>query len=112
MHIAYGVEPAPGMERLSLLEVDWYRMVHKLHFFLSVAVGRYSTEIKLLAFSGKLPPEGLPPVTDLPVAYLAVRRAVCAVPREYHLVHVKGNPPSCRQTMPYDMARKNTNRKY
>ena len=81
------------MERLTLIGVDWDGMVHVLHSLFSVPVGRYYTERKLLAFSGELPTEGIPSVTDLSVDSFRVRRAVCAVPREDHLVHVEDTPP-------------------
>ena len=42
---------------------------------------------RLVEFSGEIPLEGLPPVTDIPVASFAVRRAICAVPWDDHLLH-------------------------
>ena len=44
--LAYGVDPSLGMERLALLGVDWYGMVHDLHVLSSVTVRDYSTEKK------------------------------------------------------------------
>ena len=39
-HMVFRVDPSPGMKRLALLGVDWYGMVHVLHSFFSVPVGR------------------------------------------------------------------------
>ena len=100
-----------GMERLALLGVDRGGTVHALHSFFSIPIGSYFTEGRLIAFSGKLPTERLPPVIDLPVASFMVWCAVCTVPREYHIVHmvyVEGIPPSNWQSMPCKRVGKNT----
>ena len=83
--------------------------MHIIHSFLSVQVGPYATEQRLLAFRVELPSEGLPPIADIPVAFLAVRRAVSAILREDHMVHVEGIPPSYWQTMPCKRARRKEN---
>ena len=63
-----------------------------LYSFLSVPVRLYDTTRRLFAFSGELPTEGIPPVNEIPVASLVVRRAVGTFPREDHIVHVEGPP--------------------
>ena len=94
------VDPAPGMEHLALLGVDRDGRVHVLHSFFSIPVGRYSTERRLLDFSGDLSPEGIPTVTDPPVYAFAVQRIIFTVPREDQLVHIEGTPPSIWKMKP------------
>ena len=60
-HLAYRVDPAAGLEHLTLLGVDRDGTVHILHSFFSVPVGPYATTRRLLAFSGDLPTE-VPPL--------------------------------------------------
>ena len=81
-HLNFWLDPAPGLERLALIEVNWYGMLHVLNLFFSVPVGPYSIEKHILYFSGKLPLERLPPVADLHVDTFTVWRAICAVLRE------------------------------
>ena len=87
-HLDSRVDPAPGMESLTLLGIDPDGMVHLLHSFLSVLVGPYTTDRRLLAFSADLPQEGLPPATELPVEFFAVRRTISTVLRKDHRVHI------------------------
>ena len=54
-HFAYGVDPAPGMERLALLREKREGMVHVFHSFFSFPVGPYAIDIRILSFSGELP---------------------------------------------------------
>ena len=61
-HFASGLDPVPGLERLALILVDSDGTVNILHSLFSVPVGPYYTDRRLLAFSGELPPESLPPV--------------------------------------------------
>ena len=80
-HLASRLEPAPGLERLALLGVDRDETMHILHSFFSVPVKWYSTERRLLAFSGEISMEWLPPMTDISVTSFVVWRAICAVTR-------------------------------
>ena len=60
-HIASGVDPALGMERLGLLGVDRDGIVHLLDSFFSVPVRLYAINRRLCDFSGELSTEGPPP---------------------------------------------------
>ena len=87
--LAFGVKSAPEMEHLALLVVGWDREVHLLHSFLSVPVSPYVKERCLLDFrGGGVPLDGLPPISDIPVAFLVVWSAVIFFPREYPVVHI------------------------
>ena len=97
-HLAFAVEPSPGLDRLTVIGFKRYRTVHVLQLFFSVPVGQYYTEIGLLAFSWKIPLVGLPPVTELLMPSSTVWRAIFAVSRKDHLVHVNYIPPSGWQT--------------
>ena len=88
-----------GLERLTLLRVDWDGTVHLLHSFLSLLVVPYTIDQRLLAFFEELPSEGLPPVTEIPVDAFLMRRVVRAIMRDNHHVHVEGVPPPCWQLM-------------
>ena len=77
-----------------------------LHLFFYVPAGLYSTDRHLLAFSGELPPEGLPPLMETPVDSFAVRRPFYAVPRDDNLVHVEGVPSLIWHTTTYERAGK------
>ena len=105
-HLTSWMDPAPGPERLSLIGVDRYGMVHILNSLFSVPVGPNSTERRPLDFSWEIQPKGLPPATEIPIASFVVCRAVCDVLRENHLVHVEIIPPSIWQTIPYTRAGK------
>ena len=48
-HLASGVDPAPGLERLNLLGGDQDVTVHPLYSFLSVPAGLFSTYRQLLS---------------------------------------------------------------
>ena len=71
-----------------------------LHSFFSVPVGPYHPEQRLFRCRGELPSEGLPEITDIPVASFAVRRVVIIVPREYHIFHVEVVLPSIWRATP------------
>ena len=73
--------------------------VHVLNSFLSIPVVPYATKLGLMVFDGDLPLEVTPPITEIPVASLAVQHDVSSVMREDHMVHVKGIPPLDWQTM-------------
>ena len=63
---------------------------------------------RVLDFSGELPTEGIPPMRDLPISSFFVQRAISAVLREDHIVHVEGIIPLIWQKMPYERAGGNT----
>ena len=100
----WGISPprrtCPGLARLDLLAVDWYRDKHVLQSFFSVPVGPYDPEQRLFGCHGELPSEGLPMITEIPVASFAVRRFIGAVIREDHIVFVEGVSPSIWHTIP------------
>ena len=59
-HITSGVDPVPGMERLTLLGVDRDDTMDLLHLLFSIPVGPYSANWRLLAFVRDIPSEGIP----------------------------------------------------
>ena len=64
----------------------------------------YDPDQRLFGCRGELPAEGLPAITEIPVASFAALRAVSAMSREDHLVHLEGVPPSGWQVMPCERA--------
>ena len=101
-HLASGVEPYPGLERLYLLGVDREGTVHVLHSFFSVPVGCYSTERRLLDFNGELPRmDSLQWRISLwpPLQYSAPS---APPPREDHLVHAERMTSSIWQKSSYE----------
>ena len=60
------------MERLALIGVN----PDMLHLFFFPPFRPYSTDRRLLEFSGELPPEGPPPVTDISVSSFDVLHTV------------------------------------
>ena len=88
--MASGVDPVPGLERLTVVGVDPDRRVHLMHLLLSVQVNVYSTQRRLFACLGNLPAEGLPLVVDIPDEASAARRSVCAMPRVDHVNRLGG----------------------
>ena len=92
--------PVPGLAELTLLGVDQDGGAHILHSLFSVPVGPYDPDRRLFGCHGELPTEGLPAITEIPVASFVALRAVSAVSREDHRVHLEGVPPSGWQTMP------------
>ena len=57
-HLASGVDPTLGLERLNLLGAERDGTVHVFHLFFSIPVGTYATTRWLYVFSGDLPTEG------------------------------------------------------
>ena len=49
-HLASGVDPVPGFDRVGLLQVDPDGTVHVLHSILSVPVDLYSTARRLFVY--------------------------------------------------------------
>ena len=90
----------PGLAELTLLEMDRDGGSHILHSLFSVPVGPYDPDRQLFGCRGELPTEGLPAITEVPVASFAALRAVSAVSREDHQVHLEGVPPSGWHMMP------------
>ena len=66
-HLASGVDPVPGFDQVTLLQLYPEGMVHLLHVLLSVLVGPYYTAWRLFACHVELPTKGLPPVVKIPV---------------------------------------------
>ena len=87
------VEPVPGFKRVALLQVNLDRTVHILNLLFSVPVGPYSTARRIIACRGEPTSEGLPPLVDLPMEDIGVRRSVRAVQREEHISHLEGVTP-------------------
>ena len=95
-----GVDPVPGLERVTLVWVEPDRIVYLMHLLLSVWVDIYLTSQCMFACLGKLPAEGLPLVVDIPHEAFAERRSVHAVPRVDHATHLGGISPTDFQTKP------------
>ena len=76
----------------------WYKIkeilrrkhAHLLHSLFSVPVGPYNPDLRLFGCRGELPSEGIPAITEIPVASFAVQCIVSAVPWDYQIVHVEG----------------------
>ena len=47
-----GADPVPGLERLVLLGIDWYEVVHLLYYLFSVQFNIYNTYRILFTFEG------------------------------------------------------------
>ena len=94
------VAPVPRLAELTLLGVDQDRGAHILHLLFSVPVGPYDPDRRLFGCHGELPTEGIPAITEIPVASFVALHAVSAVSREDQQVHLEGVPPSGWQTMP------------
>ena len=92
--------PVPGLADLTLLGVDRDGGTHILHSLFSVPVGPYDPDRRLFGCRGELPTEELPAITEIPVASFTALRAVSAMYREDHRVHLEGVPPSVWQAMP------------
>ena len=86
--------PVPILVALTLLKVDWDGEAHIIHSLFSVPVGPYDPYHQLFGCRGELPPEGLPAITDIPVASFLARRGISAVPLDNHIVHMEGVSPS------------------
>ena len=99
-HLASGVDPVPGFERLHLLGVYRYIMVHLVQSLFSVPVGLYSMARRLFACIGYLNGEGIPPVVEIQLESFAVWRAVRAVHQADHMSHLDGFTPLTRKSMP------------
>ena len=84
----------PGLEELTLLGVDRDGGAHILHSLFSVTAGPYNPDWRLFGCRGGIPPEGLPAITEIPVASFVALRTVSAVSREAHRVHLEGVPHS------------------
>ena len=86
--------PVLGLADLTLLGVDREGGAHIVHSLFSVPVGPYDPDRRLFDCRGELPTEGVPAITEIPVASLAALTAVSAVSQEDHRVHLEGVPPS------------------
>ena len=61
VQMASGVDPVPGLERVTLVRVEPDKMVHIMHLLFSVRVDFYLTRRCLFACLGDLPAEPSPP---------------------------------------------------
>ena len=75
-----------------------------LHLLFSITVGNYNPDWRLFGCHGEIPPEGLPKITKIPVAFFGVGRAVSATYWEDHQEYLEGSPPSGWQTLTYKRA--------
>ena len=82
------VAPVPGLAELTLLGVDQDGGAHILHSLFSVPVVPYDPYRWLFGYRRELPIEGLPAITEIPMASFEALRAVSAVSREDHRVHL------------------------
>ena len=92
--------PVPGLAKLTLLGMYRDGRAHIFHSLFSVLVGPYNPDRRLFGCRGELPPEGLPAITDIPVASFGELRVVSAVSRDDHRVHLEGFLPSVCQKIP------------
>ena len=69
------------MAELTLLGLDQDGGAHILHLLFSVPVGPYDPDRRLFGCRRELRTEGLPAITEIPVASFAALRAVSAVSR-------------------------------
>ena len=79
-HLTVGAAPDPGLTGLTLLGVYRYRGDHIFHSFLSIPVGPYDPDRGLFGCLRKLPPEGLPAITEILLASFVAQRGISAVP--------------------------------
>ena len=86
--------PVLGLAELTFLGVDQDGGAHILHSLFSVPIGLYDSDRRLFGFCGELPAEGLPAITEIPVASFVALHAVSAVSREDYRVHLEVSPPS------------------
>ena len=92
--------PVPGISELTLLGVDRDGGPHILHLLFSILVRPYDPDQRFFGCCGEFPPEVLPAITEIPVASFGARRAVSAMSRDEHQVHLEEYPPSGWHTMP------------
>ena len=90
VQISSGVEPVPGLERVTVVGLDPDGRVLLMHSIFSVRFNVYLTQRRLFACLGELPSEGLPPVVEIPDKAFVSRRTVLAVPRVDHVTHLGG----------------------
>ena len=93
-HLKSGVDPVPGLDRVTVVRVDPDRRVHLMHSLFSFRVELYSTQPHLFAGLGNLPPEGLPPVAEIPDEAFAARHSVRFVPQVDPVTHLGRISPS------------------
>ena len=86
--------PVPRLSYRTLLGVDQDGGSHILHLLCSVSVGPYNPDRRLFGCRGEIPPDGLPTITEIPVDYFGALRAVSAMSRDDHQVHLYVFPPS------------------
>ena len=98
--LASGVDPVPGLERLTFVGADPYGMVHLMHLLFCVWVDIYSNSRRLFGCLVKLIIEGLPLVAEIPHKSFAARRPVRTVPRVDHITHLRGISPPNLQMKP------------
>ena len=103
-HLTSGVDPVPGLERLTLLGGNQDGAVHLLHSLFSVPVGLYYSPRWFSIYLGELLYYGLPPVVEIPVEAFMVRRSIRSVPQADHVIHLEGVAPPVWKSMPCEMA--------
>ena len=96
--------PVPGLGGLTLLGVNQDREAHILHSLFSVPVVLYNPDRQLFGCCGEQSPEGIPAITDIPVASFATWRDISTVFLDDHIFYVEGVLPSSWQKMPYERA--------
>ena len=103
--LASGVDPVPGLERVTLVRVEPDKMVHIMHLLFSVRVDFYLTRRCLFACLGDLPAEpSPPPVVEIPHKAFAARRSIHSVLQVEHVTHLGGISPPDWQTKPCERA--------
>ena len=107
-HLALGVVPVPGLERVTLVGVDKNVRVNFMHPLFFVRFDVYSTVCPLFAFLGELTAKGLLLVMEIPPDFFVTRHSVCAVPRSYNTAHLGGISLLDWQTKPCKNSREET----
>ena len=86
--------PESGLLEFTLLGVYQDGGAHIIHSLFSVPVGPYDPKLRLFGCLRESPPEGIPSINEIPVTSFGALRAISAVSREDHRVHLEGVPPS------------------
>ena len=98
--LTLGLDPVPGLDRVTLVGVDLDVMVHLMHSILSVWVDIYLAIRRLFSCLGDLPAKGLPLVVDIPHEAFSAQRSVLSIPPVDHVTHLGGVSPPYWQKNP------------